>query len=398
MAAQRLSGESDAGLVEAVEETGFVRTLGGVDVYLALRARVPGMQRRQLDEAAARRRVAIIPAVRGCIYLVPRRYLSLCLRFADLRTRSRAEREHQKAGILPGELDALGQAVLDAIGDQGPLTTTALRSALPEVRSLGEAGKKVGLSSPLPPALRQLEFSGLLERAPERGRLDTERYLWRRPDANPFEEHPVPDDPKELNARLAEIFFRAAGLGTMAAFAGWAGISQRDARAALEQIEVRPVQIEGHDGVYLASPRCDPWLERPPENTAAALLPFEDNLIALQGSFELLVDPAHWSIESPAWGGRGKSQPLAEARHATLRSLVAGGKISGFWEYDPDQQTAVWSSFAPLPQQLRSRVEELAAETGRFLSEELGHGRSFSLDTDEDLRRRAGLILEPSWK
>jgi len=49
------------------------------------------------------------------------------------------------------------------------------------VRSLGEKGKKLGLSSTLPPALRTLEFEGRIERTLEGGRLDSERYLWRLP-------------------------------------------------------------------------------------------------------------------------------------------------------------------------------------------------------------------------
>ncbi len=45
VAAQGLTGSGFAGLVPAIEDTGFVRTLGGVDVYLAARARRPGMSR-----------------------------------------------------------------------------------------------------------------------------------------------------------------------------------------------------------------------------------------------------------------------------------------------------------------------------------------------------------------
>ena len=100
---------------EVVAATGWLRTLGGVDAYLAMRARVPGMKRRQLDEAVEQSRLQVIPAVRGCIYLVPRPEVPLVLRIAEEQHRKRADREHEKAGIAPKELADVGEAVLKAL-------------------------------------------------------------------------------------------------------------------------------------------------------------------------------------------------------------------------------------------------------------------------------------------
>src|SRR5919106_4431031 len=123
IAAQGLPAPSGRSIVSALEETGFVRTLGGVDVYLAVRARVPGMRRADLDGTVAAGEAQVVPAVRGCMYLVPRRDVPLALRVASLLNRSRDEREHQKAGIRPGEVEAAGQAALQVLGERGPLTT-----------------------------------------------------------------------------------------------------------------------------------------------------------------------------------------------------------------------------------------------------------------------------------
>ncbi len=188
------SGNSPC-LESLVERTGLVRTLGGVDVYVALRARIPGLQRAELDAAVERGDLRVLPSVRGCIYLVPRRVQAASLRLAAHLGRKRTEREQEKTGIRPGELEQVGNAVIDALA-AGPMTPTQLRQALPEglVRSLGEVGKKVGLSSTLPPALRALEFAGRLERAFVGRRLDSEQYLWRLPASDPFEGVELPPD------------------------------------------------------------------------------------------------------------------------------------------------------------------------------------------------------------
>jgi len=387
-------------LVEALASAGFVRTLGGVDVYLAARARVPGMSQADLDAAVAARDLQVVPSVRGCIYLVPRRYVPLALRVASRLSHQRSEREQEKAGIRPGELDDVGRAVLSLLRDRGPQKPALLRRLLPKgtVRSLGSAGKKVGISSTLPPALRRLEFSGEIERVLENRRLDSERYLWGIPKENPFEgadgpTRDLPEDPLDLFARCAEIFFRGAGIGTRRDFAAWTGISQRDARAAMARCPLTELEVEGQPqtfyGLEAELPIPDERLRAARE--AIAFLPFEDNLIALHGGSALLVDEAHHDVPVPVWG-RGRGTTVGDARHMSFRSLVAGGRIAGFWEYDPEEEDVVFACFEPPDRATRERLEEEAAAVTAFLRDDLGHGRSFSLDTDEALAERAAAI------
>ncbi|MES1241901.1 MAG: crosslink repair DNA glycosylase YcaQ family protein [Acidobacteriota bacterium] len=379
--------------VEALQETGFVRTLGGVDVYIAVRARVPGLRRDDLDGVVAEHRAQVIPAARGCMYLVARRDVPISLRVAALLSRARDERDQEKAGIRPGETEEVAKAALETLRAKGPLTTDGLRKALPAgtVRSLGEQGKKVGVSSPLPGALRKLEFDGLVERTLENRRLDSERYLWRAAAASPFDGVSLPDDPIDLYAGMARIFFHAAGLATLKDFAGWIGIAQRDAKAALERLGFLPVEVEGNADVhYLPEDRRN-LLDEAAD--AVALLSFEDNLIHLHGGPAFLVDEEHHGAQVPSWG-MGRPSTLGEAKHLTLRSFVADGKIAGFWEYDPDARAIVVRPFGPLSKATRARVDEAAADLGRFLTEDLGHGRSFSLDTDEELRKRTAKVRE----
>lgn len=377
----------------ALEETGFVRTLGGVDVYIAVRARVPGLRREDLDGAVEAQQAQVIPAARGCMYLVPRRDVPLALRVAGLLSRTRDERDHEKAGVRPGEVEEVAKAALGILRERGPLPTDGLRKAFPAgtLRSLGEAGKKVGISSALPGALRRLEFDGLVERTLENRRLDSERYLWRAAAMSPFDGASLPDDPIDLYAGMARIFFHAAGIATQKDFAGWLGIAQRDAKAAVERLGLLPVEVEGSKDLhYLPEERRD-LLEE--SGDAVALLSFEDNLIHLHGGPAFLVDEAYHGTQVPSWG-MGRPSTLGEAKHLSLRSFVADGRIAGFWEYDPDTREIVLRPFGPLSSKTQARVDAAAADLSRFLAGDLGHGRSFSLDTDEELRKRSAKIRE----
>ncbi len=381
--------------VGVLEETGFARTLGGVDVYIALRARVPEMRRADLDRLVDQQEAQIVPAVRGCMYLVPRRDVALCLRLAASLTRTRDDRDQEKAGVRPGEVEDLAAAVLETLRARGPLTTDAIRKALPPgtVRSLGEQGKKIGLSSPLPPALRRLEFEGRVERTLENLRLDSERYLWRATAVSPFEGVRLPDDPADLHAGFARIFFHAAGLATLKDFASWSGLSQRDAKAAIEQSALLPVEVEEIGDLFYLAEDGHSLLDGG-DDTGVTYLSFEDNLIHLHGGSALLVDAAWHSVAVPAGHMGTRPSTLGDARSLSLRPFLADGRISGFWEYDPDSGRIVARPFARLSKATVARLDEAGADLARFLTEDLGHGRSFSLDTDDELRKRLARVSE----
>ncbi|MBK8099075.1 MAG: winged helix DNA-binding domain-containing protein [Planctomycetes bacterium] len=392
--AQGLPPAAHAELVTTLAATGFVRTLGGSDVYVAARSRVPGTTRAQLDAAVAARELQVVPAVRGCIYLVPAANAPLCLRVAEHLSRDRDRRDADKAGIRPGELERLGDAVLAALTRTGPATTDVLRRALPEgsIRSLGDRGKKVGVSSPLPPTLRRLEFAGQIERTLPDGRLDTERYLWRVTARNPFTKARLPDDPIDLHARLLQRFAANAGVGTLRAFSAWAGIPLRDAKAAAAKVELVPVAIAGADEPAFATAGIEALLadaERADE--AVALLPFEDNLPHLAGGPHSFVDEAFHGLSVPSWGNQ-RPQPLGTAAHLAFRSVLADGGVVGFWEYDPDARIVVTRCFQAPSRAAAKQLAKLADELGAFLRDELGHGHSFSLDDDDALRERLQML------
>jgi hypothetical protein len=379
---------------EVIAATGWPRTLGGADVYLAVRARIPGMKRVDLEEAVKQSKVQVIPAVRGCIYLVPRVSVPLALRIAEELSAKRSEREHEKAGISQKELADVAEAIVVALR-KGPLSTDALRKALPEgvVRSLGEKGKKLGISSTLPPAVRHLEFEGRVERTIDAaGRLDNERYVWRLTAKSPFEGAKVPADAGSRHAQIAEIFFRHVGPVTQKDFAEWSGLSQRDARAAMDRVALAPVEVEGYAKDAFALEADLPALrEASPPGARPSMLPFEDNYVVLHGGPACLVDPKHHSRKIQVWG-QTKGTTLGDVKHMSMRPLFDGDTLVGMWEYDPDADVVVYGTFDPLPTAKKRAVAALAEDVGAFLRDDIGHAKSFTLDTVEAIRERAAIV------
>jgi hypothetical protein len=376
---------------EAIGATGWLRTLGGADVYLAARARKPGMKRAELDAAKETSRVRVSPAVRGCIYLVPAQHAALALGVAEDQHRRKIDRELEKAGTSVKELTELGEVVLATLAAKGPLTTDALRKAAPEgaVRSLGEKGKKAGLSSTLPPTLRELEFAGKIERTLEGGRLDTERYQWRAVKKGAAAGAKAPATAEARNVQIAELFFRWIGPATVKDFAEWAGLAQRDAKAAADKAPLAPVAVEGYaeDALVLASDV--PLLREAAKPSASVrLLAFEDNFLVLHGGPRCVADERHHGRKLSPWGNL-KGATIGDAKHITTRCVVAGDGIAGFWEYDVDAGKVLTAVFDDLPAAQAKALSSLAADTGAFLKDEIGHARSVSLDTDDEIRKRA---------
>ena len=371
---------------KVVAATGWLRTLGGVDVYLAARARAPGLRRAELDAAVGDGRLRVSMAVRGCIYLVPVDEVPTLLAEVAPEWRKKSERDVAKAGASWKVVETTAAAVLEVLAGTS-LSTDAIRRALPSIKSFGEAGKKVGLSSPLPLALRLLELDRRIERMPEGGRLDTERYVWRAP------KRPVPpaaSDPQARRARIASAFFTHAGPARLEDLQAWTCWSQRDTRAALEGLDLAPVTVTGVGEAFVHRRDLDA-LAAPAARGAIALLSFEDNYLTFHGGPGLVTDPAHHDLRVAQWGAGGPGR-LGDVRHVAHRTIVIDGIVAGMWEVDPRSGGAVWKALAPLPKPLADRVAATVDETARFLMAELGHARSFSLDTMEEVQSRADAI------
>ncbi len=373
-----------ASVAQVIGSTGWIRTLGGVDGYLALRARLPALSVQALHAAVEARELQVLPAARGCIYVVPREQGALALSLArDLSARTGA-RVQQKAGVVAGELQQLGLAVVEALGE-GALGTAALRKALPAgaVRSLGEQGKKVGVTSTLPPALRRLEFAGRIYRRPVQGRLDHERYLWRLSGSVEVDERPA----EERYADVVRLVVGWFAPSTITEISEFTGLGKRVVRAAVQAAGAVPVAVEEHAAEAFILPEQLDRLHEPAPG-GACLLPGLDNLLTWHGGPRHFVHPADLERPVAPWGPR-RGGTWSSVKHALTRVVLAEGRVSGLWEYDPDSGEVV---VGPYTSGLPAGAPPEAERVATFLREQVGHGRAFSRDKDEHLRRRAELV------
>ena len=377
---QGLAGTSKGNLASVIASTGWLRTLGGVDAYLAARARRAGMKRRELDAAVAAGELRVVPAARGCIYLVPASVVADLMAWNAPTWHKALDKDLGKIGKKRDVIEKLAPAVVAALAKQ-PLTTDALRKALGDkVVSFGDAGKKIGLSSPLPLALRLLELEGKVERTLDGGRLDTERYLWKKADGKPAK---ASKDPFSI---VIGAFLAYAGPATLAQIAAWSGSAQRDVKAALEKLGASAVAVDGIGEAWTVG-EVDAKAPK-----GVALLAFEDNYLVNHG-LGAVTDGKHHEQSLVEWG-QGKSSSVGQSKHVLTRTIVVDGYIAGFWEVDPKTNGAVWWTFDAAPKALAATLDELTADTARFLLEEIGHARSFSLDTMDDVQDRADRIAK----
>jgi hypothetical protein len=381
---QALAGTAKGPLAKLLGESGWLRTLGGTDVYLAARARRPGMKRAELDAAVMAGDLRVHPAVRGCIYLVPSSAVPDLLALNAEVWRTQAEKDLAKIGKTIEVVEALAPAVLATLTE--PMTPDAIRKAFQgDIPSFGEPGKKVGLSSPLPLALRLLELAGKIERSLDGGRLDSERYLWRKTAGKlgaPAKDH------DQRVANVVDAFLGFAGPATLAQLSAWSGRAQRDLKTAIAKLDAAPVTVEGIGEAYVRPADLE---ARPPAPRGTALVAFEDNYLVNHG-LAAVTDPRHHAIEANIWGGGKGPEALGKANHVLSRSIVIDGLIAGFWEVDPRTAGAVWHTFEPAPKRLAAELDELTAGTAKFLLDQLGHAKVFSLDTMDDVQARADRI------
>ena len=342
---------------EVLERTGWVRGLGGVGTYLALYARA-GLSRESVDAAVAKLQIHELPAARGCTYIVPASDFALALRAgepfegAEMKTAL-------KLGVTEKEIAKLCGAVLKAL-EKEPLDPDGIREAVGSAsRSLGEEGKKKGLTTTLPLALGKLQAAGDIRRVSTNGRLDQQRYqyaLWR---PNPLAKFKMP--PEEINIELARRFFSWTGPATLVEFQAFLGSTVKAAKAAMEALKIETVE-----GDWLMLPADRDAFEsfKIPKQAQYVLVSSIDGLSLFRRDLKALIDPADWNREAY---GRGATKVGAlDDLHSHM--IFDRGRLVGLWEFDPETNSMVWASFIPRDKDL----EKAVARTEEFVRGQLG--------------------------
>jgi hypothetical protein len=355
MARQLLPPRGGVTVADVVDKAGWIPSAGGTGPYLAIRARIPSITRQDVDDAVAHMDVLELPSVRDTAFLVPRADAGLALAAGR---RTLAERLRK----LPvDDLGSLGIKILKVLGD-GILTTDQLRRALPpnSIQDLGDAGKRLGITSTLTAALKLLHSEGKVLRSTEEGRLDGRTHLYRR---WPTEIDTTP--PPDLDRALATRFLSWSAPAEIDDFAWWAGIGKRAAKEA-----IGPLRI---DEVALPPRRRDDTI---------LLLPFRDNLFGLHRGLGPFVEDDDAEVMDTG----GKAIPASEAEMLHHNAIVAGGVLRGIWEFDGEGIVA--KVFGKAPRGLDAALGEM--ET--FICEQLGDHKYYAFDSGATRAKRVDFV------
>ncbi|MDG4862664.1 crosslink repair DNA glycosylase YcaQ family protein [Streptomyces sp. T-3] len=287
----------------------------------------------------------------------------------------------------PAEIDELCRAVTGALGDSDvPLDPRKIKAATGDaVRSLGDAGKKRGLSSTLPFAPGLLQARGTIRRVPVDGRLDQQRYGCVRWDRDIGELGP--ESPESTRAELARRYFDWAGPASMAHFRWFSGFTAAAAKAATAGLDL--VDADAGDGLLLpASLEDDFAAYRTPKKPSYALVAGIDGMHLLHRDLgPRLLDPADAARTAPDTKG---CRTLGQLADSPAHMIVDRGRLVGLWEYDVDAGEIVWQAWVKPDATLKEAVA--AAES--FVRDELGDARSFSLDSPKSRAPRIAELRE----
>jgi len=351
---------------EVLQRTGWARSLGGVGPYLTLFAR-SGTSRDEADAAAGKCEIHELPAARRCTYVVPASDYALALSagaaFAD------AEMKVARGlGVTDKEIEKLCGAVLGALRS-GPLETDAIRSATGDAsRSLGEAGKKKGITTTLPVALGMLQSAGEIRRVSTNGRFDQQRYayaLWR---PNPLAKFRL--SPEEVHVELARRYFSWIGAASLSEFQWFSALPVKACKAAVDALKL----VDAGERLMFAEDLAQFENFKAPREPRYALLSSVDGIILLRRNLKSLVDD-----DGAALGG---------LTDLPSHAIFDRGRLVALWEYDTATESIAWTAFIPVNAALKKAV----AETEEFVRAQLGDARSFSLDSPKSRTPRIAAL------
>lgn len=362
----RLAGKSAA---VVLAESGWARSVAGIGPYLTLYSRA-GISREAADAALLSADIHELPSSRGCTYVLPNSDFALGLKLGQ-PFREPEMSTARKLGVTDKEVDKLCAAVLSAL-KKGPLEPTEIRDSVgPAARSLGEDGKKKGMTTTLPLAFGRLQAEGGIRRIPVNGRLDQQRYKYACWSPNPLASFKLSYE--ECLTELARRYFSWIGPATLKEFQWFSGVSQKTCKAAVESLELLP--IEPGSSRLMLRPDLEQFEEfKPPREPQYSLVSSLDALNQLRRDILGLLAPEDIERVVPVENG---VRPLGGLSDLPSHAILDRGRVVGLWEFDVAASEIVWVSFI----QSNAAMKKAVAETQSYIRDQVGDARSFSLDS-----------------
>ncbi|MEO8595511.1 MAG: crosslink repair DNA glycosylase YcaQ family protein [Candidatus Solibacter sp.] len=354
---------------EVLAASGWARSVGGIGPYLTLFSRA-GISREAADSAVAGVSICELPSTRGCTYVLPAEDFALGLKLGqpfggpEMNTA-------RKLGVTDQEIDRLCDAILGVL-QKDALDPAVLKHLVgPAARSLGEAGKKKGVTTTLPLALGRLQAEGEIRRVPVNGRLDQQRYLYVRWSPNPLRRFKLTYE--QCVTELAARYFRWAGPATLAEFQWFSALSQKVCKAAMEPLRLVPLD-EGSPRLMHPADLDALKSFKPLKEVQYVLVSSLDGISLLRRDLKSLLDAADLERRVPVEKGERALGGLADLES---HAILDRGRLVGIWEYDPEAARIVWSAFV----KSNGALKEAVSRTEAYVREQLGDARSFSLDS-----------------
>jgi hypothetical protein len=324
-----------------------------------------------VDEAVAKLEVHELPSARGCTYVVPKSAFALALKLSQGFGPEEDMKVARKLGVTDSEVAKLCEAVLDAL-KRGPLDPDELKATAGDrVRSLGEAGKKRGITTSLPLALGRLQCEGEIRRVPINGRLDQQRYRYALWCPNPLAGFRLSSE--EAYVQLARFYFNWTSSATVAEFQAFGAIGAKTAKAALEPLKLKPI---GNGDERLTLPEHFDELAdfKVPKQAHYVLTSSLDGILLLRRDLKGLLAPEDFKKTVAGEKGREEAGGLVNLPN---HAILDRGRLVGVWEYDPESQSIAWASFIRPNAELQGAVRKMED----YVRRSLGDARSFSLDS-----------------
>lgn len=359
---------------ETLERSGWIRSVGGSSPYLGIMART-GFSRAQIDHELANVRIHELPSARGCTYVLPAADFATGLMVAqnngdaaDLTTAIRF------LGVTREEINNLQDKVLQVL--QGKiLTPTEIKKELGDaVRSLGEDGKKRGMTTTLGLAFTPLQVTGKIRRIPVNGRLDQQKYAY-----TAWENGPTLPSRAQAQADLARKFFTWGGPASLKHFRWFANLTVPACDLAIADLNLQPFL----DTDLFALPEHIEQFEKftRPDEPKISFVGSLDNISHLRGKFQAILNPE--DAEHPVFTHSGL-KPSGFVGEILSNAVIDRGTLIGLWDFDPVEGKLLYRTF----QTTTPEVNEAAAKLEQIILADYGDIRTFSLDSPTSRKER----------
>jgi winged helix DNA-binding protein len=357
---------------EVLERSGWARSVGGAGPYLTLFSRA-GTSREATDAAVTKLEIHELPTARSCTYVLPASDFAIGLNVGQ-EFGGGEMKVAAKLGVTEKEIDKLSDAVLAALEKNGaPLDPEGIRDATGKAwRSLGEEGKKKGITTTLPIALGRLQARGEIRRVPVNGRLDQQRYSYVRWKPNPLSSSKA--STADAYTELARRFFRWVGPATLKEFQWFSALGVKTSKQAVEPLGLVPAE-NGSERLLLAEDASAFREFEAPDEPRYSLVSSLDAISATRRDVQTLLDAKDRDRKVLSEAGE---RPLTALSDLPGHAIIDRGRLVGLWEYDVDTSSIVWAAFGV--KQSRA-LESAVEETQAFVRDQLGDARSFSLDS-----------------